>query len=56
MHGALFEIDGGACVSGPCAGLSLHSLPVRVVQGYVMLEQGVPLEEPAGLGRSVGNR
>jgi len=24
---------------------------VRVAQGYVMLEDGVPLEEPADLGR-----
>lgn len=51
MHGALFEIDGGACVSGPCAGEALRPLPVRVERGYVMLEEGVPLEEPADLGR-----
>jgi nitrite reductase/ring-hydroxylating ferredoxin subunit len=51
MHGALFEIETGTCVSGPCAGLGLRALPVRVEHGYVMLEEGVPLEEPAGLGR-----
>jgi nitrite reductase/ring-hydroxylating ferredoxin subunit len=49
MHGALFEIEGGECVIGPCAGLSLRPLPVRVLRGYVMLEDSVPLEEPAGL-------
>ena len=51
MHGALFELDSGLCVSGPCAGRSLRGLPVRVARGYVMLEGGVPLEEPADLGR-----
>jgi nitrite reductase/ring-hydroxylating ferredoxin subunit len=51
MHGALFEIESGACVSGPCAGARLHPLPVRVDQGYVVLADGVPLEEPADLGR-----
>jgi nitrite reductase/ring-hydroxylating ferredoxin subunit len=51
MHGALFEIETGRCVSGPCEGLGLRALPVRVDRGYVMLEEGVPLEEPADLGR-----
>lgn len=51
VHGALFDIDTGACVSGPCAGKSLRGLPVRVAGGWVMLEDGVPLEEPADLGR-----
>ena len=51
MHGALFEIETGRCVSGPCEGLALRSLPVCVDRGYVMLEEGVPLVEPAGLGR-----
>ena len=51
MHGALFEIESGLCVAGPCAGRSLRALPVRVSGGYVMLEAGVPLEEPADLGR-----
>jgi nitrite reductase/ring-hydroxylating ferredoxin subunit len=51
MHGALFEIEGGTCIAGPCAGKSLRALPVRVAQGFVMLEESVPLEEPADLGR-----
>jgi hypothetical protein len=38
-------------VSGPCAGESLRPLPVRAVHGYVLLEEGVPLEEPPDLGR-----
>jgi nitrite reductase/ring-hydroxylating ferredoxin subunit len=51
MHGALFEMETGLCVSGPCEGLGLRALPVRVERGYVMLGEGVPLEEPADLGR-----
>ncbi len=50
MHGALFEIETGYCVSGPCAGASLRGLPLRIVGGYVMLADEVPLEEPADLG------
>jgi nitrite reductase/ring-hydroxylating ferredoxin subunit len=28
-HGALFLIDSGECVAGPCAGQSLRALPCR---------------------------
>ena len=51
MHGALFEIETGLCLAGPCDGLRLRTLAVRVVRGYVMLDDSVPLEEPADLGR-----
>jgi nitrite reductase/ring-hydroxylating ferredoxin subunit len=51
MHGALFEMETGLCLSGPCNGLRLRALPVRVARGYVMLDESVPLEEPADLGR-----
>lgn len=51
MHGALFEMDSGLCLSGPCNGLRLRALPVRVERGYVILDESVPLEEPADLGR-----
>ena len=34
-HGALFDIDSGACVGGPCAGASLRSWPVAVIDGCV---------------------
>lgn len=40
-HGALFDIDSGYCVDGPCAGQSLEPLPVEVAGGYVMLAGGV---------------
>lgn len=50
MHGAVFEIETGLCISGPCDGLRLRALPVRVERGYVMLGAEVPLEEPPDLG------
>lgn len=43
-HGALFDIDSGYCVDGPCAGGSLTPIPVQVVAGHVLLAAGV---EPA---------
>jgi nitrite reductase/ring-hydroxylating ferredoxin subunit len=49
MHGALFDIEDGKCVSGPCEGAALRSLPVSVQDGCVLLADGVPLEEPPGL-------
>ncbi len=37
-HGALFEIEDGACVSGPCAGLALEAVAVTVdAEGRVVL-------------------
>lgn len=34
-HGALFTIDDGLCVSGPCSGQSLQPLPVEIRNGEV---------------------
>ena len=51
MHGALFDVETGTCVSGPCAGKALRALPLRVADGWVLLAEDVPLEEPADLGR-----
>jgi nitrite reductase/ring-hydroxylating ferredoxin subunit len=36
-HGALFEIDSGYCLAGPCAGQSLVPIAVRVLEGNVLL-------------------
>jgi nitrite reductase/ring-hydroxylating ferredoxin subunit len=36
-HGALFRIEDGFCVSGPCAGASLIPAAVRVRSGVVYL-------------------
>jgi nitrite reductase/ring-hydroxylating ferredoxin subunit len=46
MHGALFEIDTGDCVAGPCLGDGLQSLPIHLRDGYVVLDDGVPLQDP----------
>lgn len=37
MHGALFEIETGRCVHGPCAGQRLKSVPVRIEADWVVL-------------------
>lgn len=34
-HGALFRIDDGVCVGGPCVGQRLGGWPVRVVDGWI---------------------
>ncbi|MFI4913874.1 MAG: Rieske (2Fe-2S) protein [Steroidobacterales bacterium] len=47
VHGAIFEKETGYCVAGPCSGLSLAALPVRIVAGFVLLADGVDIEELA---------
>lgn len=37
-HGALFTIDDGLCVSGPCSGQSLTALPAQIKDGDVWIE------------------
>ena len=37
-HGALFEMNTGRCVAGPCAGKSLLALRARVENDCVVLE------------------
>jgi nitrite reductase/ring-hydroxylating ferredoxin subunit len=37
LHGALFLIDTGECVHGPCLGRFLTPLPVRVEAGEVFV-------------------
>ena len=39
LHGAMFRIEDGYCVSGPCARASLKPLAVRVEVGRVVLAQ-----------------
>ena len=46
-HGALFEIESGACVEGPCKGASLEPVPVAVIDGEVCL-CGITLVEDDG--------
>ena len=37
-HGALFLIDSGECVAGPCSGQALRALPVVERDGVVWLQ------------------
>jgi nitrite reductase/ring-hydroxylating ferredoxin subunit len=37
-HGALFTLEAGHCVVGPCAGKHLISIEVHIVAGNVMLK------------------
>lgn len=36
-HGALFRIDDGFCIAGPCKGERLKSVPIRVERGFVVI-------------------
>lgn len=36
-HGAVYEIDTGLCVKGPCAGKSLHQVAVEVDDGVIFV-------------------
>jgi nitrite reductase/ring-hydroxylating ferredoxin subunit len=37
-HGALFRIEDGHCLHGPCAGRGLTPVPVRIEAGQIVLE------------------
>lgn len=39
-HGALFVIETGACIAGPCVGESLEPLPLVIQDGVVYLRSG----------------
>jgi nitrite reductase/ring-hydroxylating ferredoxin subunit len=36
-HGALFLIEDGECVSGPCLGERLESMPFDIIEGNIIL-------------------
>lgn len=36
-HGALFRLDDGACIGGPCAGKPLESIPLTLNDGVVLV-------------------
>lgn len=40
-HGALFQVEDGRCVAGPCHGESLLSVPIRIVSGEIRLAETV---------------
>lgn len=37
-HGALFEIDSGLCVAGPCKGASLQKQAFEVIDGRIHIK------------------
>jgi nitrite reductase/ring-hydroxylating ferredoxin subunit len=45
-HGALFEIDSGLCVLGPCLGDHLQALPCRISEGNLVLLAEVHTDSP----------
>ncbi len=36
-HGALFVIETGLCIAGPCTGDALEPLPISIVNGEILL-------------------
>ncbi len=48
-HGALFRIEDGYCIAGPCAGMSLTPVAVRLAEdGRVLLAGSGSPEERSG--------
>jgi nitrite reductase/ring-hydroxylating ferredoxin subunit len=46
-HGALFTRDEGLCIAGPCPGRKLTPIPVEVIEGFVLLADGVDVDRLA---------
>jgi nitrite reductase/ring-hydroxylating ferredoxin subunit len=42
-HGALFEINTGRCISGPCLGASLQTIPFLIKNDLVFIQQPISL-------------
>lgn len=38
-HGALFVVEDGKCISGPCRGKSLKTIPHKNGNGFVMVNE-----------------
>lgn len=45
IHGALFNIEDGVCLRGPCVGASLKPVPVKVVDGEIRVRKTSLLPE-----------
>lgn len=43
MHGAVYEIESGLCIEGPCEGARLHPLTVKEEAGQLVIQ----IHEPA---------
>lgn len=48
MHGALFRLEDGYCVRGPCPGRSLTSLPIQETDGALWVGLPTALGELPG--------
>lgn len=46
-HGALFRIEDGFCLAGPCMGAHLPAVPFVVVDGMVMIAPARQPDDPA---------
>jgi nitrite reductase/ring-hydroxylating ferredoxin subunit len=44
-HGAMFEMNTGRCVAGPCSGKALRALRAHVENERVILDANQPLDE-----------
>lgn len=40
-HGALFTIESGKCVSGPCSGQKLTAVPFEIINGFITLSSDI---------------
>lgn len=38
-HGALFRVEDGDCLSGPCKGLPLQKVPFQIENGQLMVDE-----------------
>ncbi|PCJ25590.1 MAG: (2Fe-2S)-binding protein [SAR86 cluster bacterium] len=38
-HGALFQIEDGNCLAGPCKGKNLHAIKFQIDDGMIMVEE-----------------
>jgi len=45
-HGALFQVEDGLCIHGPCQGQSLTAVPVQLI-GSTVWQTSPPTIEPA---------
>ena len=44
-HGALFEIDTGTCIAGPCRGQRLQAVAYQLCDGNVKIAGDLPLPD-----------
>jgi nitrite reductase/ring-hydroxylating ferredoxin subunit len=52
-HGALFQVETGACVEGPCLGARLTQVTLRVLDGDICVS-GIELAEDGDAAGSAG--